>query len=243
MQQAVDQALQAGIIGDDVLGSGYGLEVTLRRGAGGYVCGEEMTLLNTMEGDRREPRIKPPFPTEAGLFGKPTVINNAETLASVPSIMAQGAAEFAKVGSERATGTKVMSLSVVGIRCRGIDGLAGGGPDPSRGCRRSCRSRAAGAGSSSSRSRSIGMVVPDVPANVTALNERFGLDLFRGQSSAGFTAIGDTRGLLLIVKKGRGWLPVNSVKSEVFPVEVTLGHGNPGDIMDFGDLPYVVNLP
>ncbi len=89
----------------------------------------------------------------------------------------------------------------------------------------------------------IGMVVPDVPANVTALNKRFGLDLFRGQSSAGFTALGDTRGLLLIVKKGRGWLPINSVKSDVFPVEVTLGHGNPGDAMDFGDLPYVVNLP
>ena len=111
MQQAVDQAVQAGIIGDDALGSGYGLEVTLRRGAGGYVCGEETTLLNTMEDNRREPRLRPPFPTEAGLFGKPTVINNAETLASVPSIMAHGAAEFAKVGSEKATGTKVISLS------------------------------------------------------------------------------------------------------------------------------------
>jgi NADH:ubiquinone oxidoreductase subunit F (NADH-binding) len=111
MQQAVDQALQAGIIGDDALGSGYSLDVTLRRGAGGYVCGEETTLLNTMEGDRREPRLRPPFPTEAGLFGKPTVINNAETLASVPFVMAQGAAVFADTGSDRATGTKVISLS------------------------------------------------------------------------------------------------------------------------------------
>ena len=111
MQQAVDQALQAGIIGDDALGSGYSLDVTLRRGAGGYVCGEETTLLNTMEGDRREPRLRPPFPTEAGLFGRPTVINNAETLASVPFVMAQGAAAFADTGSDRATGTKVISLS------------------------------------------------------------------------------------------------------------------------------------
>lgn len=111
MQQAVEQAAQAGIIGDDVLGSGYGLEITLRRGAGGYVCGDETTLLNTIEGHRREPRLRPPFPTEVGLFGRPTVINNAETLANVPFIMAHGATEFAKVGSDRATGTKVISLS------------------------------------------------------------------------------------------------------------------------------------
>ncbi len=111
MQQAVDQAAQVGIIGEDVLGSGYNMSVTVRRGAGGYVCGEETTLLNTMEGDRREPRLRPPFPTEAGLFGRPTVINNAETLASVPVIMAHGAAEFAEIGSEKATGTKVISLS------------------------------------------------------------------------------------------------------------------------------------
>ena len=111
MQQAVDQAAQAGIIGEDVLGSGYNVSVTVRRGAGGYVCGEETTLLNTMEGDRREPRLRPPFPTEAGLFGRPTVINNAETLASVPVIMAHGAAAFAETGSEKATGTKVISLS------------------------------------------------------------------------------------------------------------------------------------
>jgi len=111
MKQAVDQAARAGIIGEDVLGSGYNVSVTLRRGAGGYVCGEETTLLNTMEGDRREPRLRPPFPTEAGLFGRPTVINNAETLASVPVIMAHGAAPFAETGSEKATGTKVISLS------------------------------------------------------------------------------------------------------------------------------------
>ena len=111
MQEAVDQAAQAGIIGEDILGSGYNVSVTLRRGAGGYVCGEETTLLNTIEGDRREPRLRPPFPTEAGLFGRPTVINNAETLASVPVIMAHGAAAFAEIGSEKATGTKVISLS------------------------------------------------------------------------------------------------------------------------------------
>ena len=111
MQQAVDQALQAGIVGEGVLGSGYSVDVTLRRGAGGYVCGEETTLLNTMEGDRREPRLRPPFPTEAGLFGRATIINNAETLANVPFVIAQGAAAFAGTGTERARGTKVISLS------------------------------------------------------------------------------------------------------------------------------------
>jgi NADH:ubiquinone oxidoreductase subunit F (NADH-binding) len=111
MQQAVDQAAQAGIIGKNILGSDHNVNVTLRRGAGGYVCGDETTLLNTIEGDRREPRLRPPFPTEAGLFGRPTVINNAETLANVPIIMAHGAASFAEIGSEKATGTKVISLS------------------------------------------------------------------------------------------------------------------------------------
>jgi NADH:ubiquinone oxidoreductase subunit F (NADH-binding)/(2Fe-2S) ferredoxin len=111
MEQAVRQAHDSGLLGDDILGTGFSLSMEIRRGAGGYVCGEETTLLNTMEGYRREPRLRPPFPTEAGLLGKPTTINNAETLASIPFIMSNGAEAFAEIGSGDATGTKLMSLS------------------------------------------------------------------------------------------------------------------------------------
>ena len=78
-------------VGDDVLGSGLTMNIEVRRGAGGYVCGEETTLINTIEGYRREPRIRPPYPVESGLWAQPTVINNAETLASVPYIIARTA--------------------------------------------------------------------------------------------------------------------------------------------------------
>jgi len=111
MQIALEQAYEAGILGDDILNSGYSLEMQIMRGAGGYVCGDETTLLNTMEGQRREPRQRPPFPTEAGLWGKPTVINNAETLSSVPYILANGSDAFAQVGTADAKGTKIISLS------------------------------------------------------------------------------------------------------------------------------------
>ena len=108
---AIDQACDMGLLGDDILGSGYSLKMEVRRGAGGYVCGEETTLLNTMEGYRREPRLRPPFPTESGLWARPTVINNAETLAAVPFIMANGADSFLQIGTETDRGTKIVSLS------------------------------------------------------------------------------------------------------------------------------------
>ena len=111
MQTAVDQAYQAGLLGDDILSSGYSLEIQIMRGAGGYVCGDETTLLNTMEGQRREPRQRPPFPTEAGLWGKPTVINNAETLSSVPYILAKRGRPLSEIGTEDDKGTKIISLS------------------------------------------------------------------------------------------------------------------------------------
>ncbi len=111
VHRAVEQVAELGLLGDDILGSGYNLSVEILRGAGGYVCGEETTMLNTMEGYRREPRLRPPFPTEAGLWAKPTVINNAETLASVPFIITNGAAAFAEIGAEDASGTKIVSLS------------------------------------------------------------------------------------------------------------------------------------
>ena len=103
MTAAVADAERAGIFGD--------CTVTIQRGAGGYVCGEETTLLNTIEGRRREPRLRPPFPTDAGLYGEPTVINNAETLCNVPAILTGGVRRFASIGLDEARGTRLVSLS------------------------------------------------------------------------------------------------------------------------------------
>ncbi|HVT59532.1 MAG TPA: NAD(P)H-dependent oxidoreductase subunit E [Thermoanaerobaculia bacterium] len=100
-----------GYLGDDVLGHGVRFDIELRRGAGAYICGEEMALINSLEGRRGEPRNKPPFPTQVGLFGQPTVINNVETLANVPPIVVAGGKAFAQVGTERSTGTKLFCLS------------------------------------------------------------------------------------------------------------------------------------
>jgi NADH:ubiquinone oxidoreductase subunit F (NADH-binding) len=111
VERAIEQAYERGLLGENILGSGYSLNVEIRRGAGGYVCGEETTLLNTMEGYRREPRLRPPFPTEAGLWAKPTIINNTETLASVPFILVNGAKAYAEIGTESDKGTKIISLS------------------------------------------------------------------------------------------------------------------------------------
>ena len=111
MTMAVEQATDLGLVGENVLGSGFDVQVEIRRGAGGYVCGDETTLLNTVEGYRREPRLRPPFPTEAGLWGQPTVINNAETLANVPYIIGHETDEFTSIGDGDDTGTKIISLS------------------------------------------------------------------------------------------------------------------------------------
>ena len=139
MGSAILAARALGLIGKNILESGFDLEVEIRRGAGGYVCGEETTLLNTLEGYRREPRLKPPFPTEAGLNAKPTVINNPETLASLPYILKNGASVFKAIGTEADAGTKIISLSGVvnrsgvaelpmGTTLRDIVDQVGGGP-------------------------------------------------------------------------------------------------------------------
>ena len=108
---AIAQARAAGLLGDDVMGSGTRLEIEVRRGAGAYICGEETALFNSIEGKRGEPRNKPPFPTQAGLFGKPTLINNVETLANLPLIVMQGGAAYARTGTTASTGTRLFCLS------------------------------------------------------------------------------------------------------------------------------------
>ncbi|HQL31107.1 MAG TPA: NADH-quinone oxidoreductase subunit NuoF [Thermoanaerobaculales bacterium] len=111
LQAAIDEAAAAGMIGHDILGSGFSLEVHVHRGAGAYICGEETALIESLEGKRGLPRLKPPFPAVVGLFGCPTVVNNVETLACVPHIIERGAAWFAAIGTERSKGPKLFSVS------------------------------------------------------------------------------------------------------------------------------------
>ena len=111
MSEAVAEARQAGAIGENIFGSGLDFDIEMRLGAGAYICGEETALLESIEGKRGLPRIKPPFPTTHGLFGKPTVINNVETFCNVPLIVERGAAEYRKLGTERSPGTKLFCVS------------------------------------------------------------------------------------------------------------------------------------
>ncbi len=111
LQRAVDEARAAGYLGKDVLGSGHDLEITVHLGAGAYICGEETALLNSLEGKRGEPRIKPPFPAVEGLYAKPTIVNNVETLSNVPWIVTNGGAAYDAIGPEGSRGTRLFSLS------------------------------------------------------------------------------------------------------------------------------------
>jgi NADH-quinone oxidoreductase subunit F len=108
---ALKQARTSGFLGDNIMGRGVRFDIELRRGAGAYICGEETALFNSIEGLRGEPRNKPPFPVQAGLFGKPTVVNNVETLVNVPHIVLMGGAAFAKIGTEQSTGTRLFCVS------------------------------------------------------------------------------------------------------------------------------------
>jgi len=108
---AVEEAYAAGFLGEGILGSGFSLDVTVHLGAGAYICGEETAMLNSLEGRRGEPRIKPPFPAVAGLYGKPTIVNNVETLSNLPWIVTNGGAAYAAIGPEGSRGTRVFSVS------------------------------------------------------------------------------------------------------------------------------------
>jgi NADH-quinone oxidoreductase subunit F len=137
MQLAIDSARQNGFLGENILGSGLQFNVEIRRGAGAYVCGEETALFNSIEGYRGEPRNKPPFPTQSGLFRQPTAVNNVETLVNVPLIMREGGAAYARRGTESSAGTRLFCLSghvarpgvyevVMGTTLRQLIELAGG---------------------------------------------------------------------------------------------------------------------
>jgi len=111
LQHAIDHARRRGLLGDDVLGRGFRFDIEVRRGAGAYICGEETALLNSIEGYRGEPRSKPPFPVEVGLFGQPTLIHNVETLVNAPFVVREGAAAFRAAGTKESPGTRLFCLS------------------------------------------------------------------------------------------------------------------------------------
>ena len=111
MDKALEEARAKGYLGKNILGTGFNLDIHTHLGAGAYICGEESALLNSLEGGRGEPRMKPPFPAVEGLYSKPTVINNVETLCVVPYIVNEGAEKYASFGTEKSKGTKLVSVS------------------------------------------------------------------------------------------------------------------------------------
>ncbi|HET9015885.1 MAG TPA: NADH-ubiquinone oxidoreductase-F iron-sulfur binding region domain-containing protein, partial [Thermomicrobiaceae bacterium] len=140
VQHAIESARNRGLLGDDIMGRGVRFDIEVRRGAGAYICGEETALFNSIEGLRGEPRNKPPFPTQAGLFRRPTLVNNVETFANVLDIVRDGGPAFAAIGTEGSTGTRLFCLSgriarpgvyevPFGVTLRALIDLAGGVPD------------------------------------------------------------------------------------------------------------------
>jgi NADH-quinone oxidoreductase subunit F len=111
LRAALQQARERGFVGQELYGSGYRLEIVLHRGAGAYICGEETALLSSLNGERGQPTTKPPFPAVSGAFRRPTLLNNVETLASVPTILRIGAGSYAGIGTEQSKGTRLLSLS------------------------------------------------------------------------------------------------------------------------------------
>jgi NADH-quinone oxidoreductase subunit F len=143
VEGAIAQARARGLLGEDVAGSGIQFDIEVRRGAGAYICGEETALFNSIEGRRGEPRNKPPFPAQAGLFGRPTLVNNVETLVNVLDVLRDGAAAFARTGTPDSTGTRLFCVSghvrvpgvyevPMGTRLGALIELAGGVPEGRR---------------------------------------------------------------------------------------------------------------
>ena len=143
LMRAVEEAYAAGHLGTDIHGSGFDLDITVHAGAGAYICGEETALLDSLEGRRGQPRLKPPFPAVAGLYARPTVVNNVESIASIPPILLHGADWFKNMGTDKSSGFGIFSLSghvkrpgqyeaPLGITLRELLDMAGGMKDPQK---------------------------------------------------------------------------------------------------------------
>ncbi|MEN6449664.1 MAG: NADH-ubiquinone oxidoreductase-F iron-sulfur binding region domain-containing protein, partial [Thermoguttaceae bacterium] len=139
IQRAIDLCHEWGLLGKNILGSGFDFDLEIRLGAGAFVCGEETALIHSIEGERGQPRVRPPYPTEHGLWSRPTVINNVETFANVTAVINYGADWFAQIGSEKSGGTKVFALAgkvthtglvevPMGTTLRTVVDTIGGGP-------------------------------------------------------------------------------------------------------------------
>ncbi|VAW08146.1 NADH-ubiquinone oxidoreductase chain F, partial [hydrothermal vent metagenome] len=111
VQRAIDEAYEAGYLGEDIRGTGFSLDITVHLGGGAYICGEETALLNSLEGRRGEPRLKPPFPAVEGLYAKPTIVNNVESISNIPWMINNSGLAYAAIGPERSAGTRMFSLS------------------------------------------------------------------------------------------------------------------------------------
>ena len=138
LQRAIDEAYVEGFLGEGIRGREFSLDVTVHLGGGAYICGEETALLNSLEGRRGEPRLKPPFPAVEGLYAKPTIVNNVESISNIPWIVINGGAAYAAIGPERSSGTKMLSISghtnkpgnyeiVMGVTWRELSYDIGGG--------------------------------------------------------------------------------------------------------------------
>jgi len=137
LSDAIEEVRDRGYLGGNIAGSDFSFDIEIRRGAGAYICGEETALFNSIEGFRGEPRQKPPFPTQAGLFGRPTLVNNVESLMNIPAIVLEGGAAFASIGTEESTGSKLFCVSgnvlgpgvyeaPFGVSTRDVIDMAGG---------------------------------------------------------------------------------------------------------------------
>jgi len=111
IKKAIEEAYKKGVLGNNILGKNFNFDLNVKLGAGSYLCGEELTLLESIEGKRGYPRIKPPFPAEVGLYSKPTLVNNVETLSHIPTIISKGTEWYSSLGTEKSKGTKIFTLS------------------------------------------------------------------------------------------------------------------------------------
>ncbi|MFA4016289.1 MAG: hypothetical protein RUDDFDWM_001392 [Candidatus Fervidibacterota bacterium] len=239
LEKAISTATQHGLLGRDILGTGLQFEVELFKAAGMYICGEETALMNSMEGQRGTPRLRPPFPTQSGLKGMPTVVNNVKTLANVPLILRNGASWFSSVGTEKSKGTVVLSLSgcverqgvievPMGITLREVIYEIGGGIANGR------KLKAVQTGGP------LGGIIPEWMIDLTLDYETL-RDVGSPLGSGGIIALDDRTCMVDVArafaefakKESCGYcIPCRLGTAQIFQIldEIAKGHGKPSDV-------------